>query len=114
MFPVQGRNNLGHTSWEGMMCGLSQSGSNSFGTWNPKTRRAVERGNFVFVETPPHLLTPSRRDLPLQGLEALSFDFSNNSVDDNCTSRQDMVQAVRDYTSSLDFDVNDPAELLTV
>jgi len=25
-----------------------------------------------------------------------------------------MVQAVRDYTSSLDFDVNDPAELLTV
>ena len=87
---------------------------NSFGTWNPKTRRAVERGNFVFVETPPHLLTTSRRDSPLQGLEAPSFDFSNNSVDDNCTSRQDMVQAVRDYTSSLDFDVNDPAELLTV
>ena len=114
VFPVQGRNKLGNTSWEETMCGLSQSGSNSFGTWNPKTRRAVERGNFVFVETPPHLLTPSRRDSPLQGLEAPSFDFSNNSVDDNCTSRQDMVQAVRNYTSSLDFDVNDPAELLTV
>ena len=114
VFPVQGRNKLGNTSWEETMCGLSQSGSNSFGIWNPKTRRVVERGNFVFVETPPHLLPPSRRASPLQGLEAPSFDFSDNSVDDNCTSREDMVQAVRDYTSLLVFDVNDPAELLTV
>ena len=89
VFPVQGRNKLGNTSWEETMCGLSQSGSNSFGIWNPKTRRVVERGNFVFVETPPHLLPPSRRASPLQGLEAPSFDFSDNSVDDNCTSRED-------------------------
>ena len=81
---------------------------------NPKTGRVVERGNFVFVETLPHLLPLSRRLSPLQGLEAPSFDFSDNSVDDNYTLREHMVQVVRDYTSYLDFDVNDLAELFTV
>ena len=115
VFSVQGRNGrnkLGHTSWEGMMCGLSQSGRNSFGIWNPKTCRVVVGRNFVFVETPPHLLPPSRRLSPLQGLERPSFVFSDKSLDDNYTSRNHMVQSVRDYTSSLDFGVNDPAKLL--
>ena len=114
MFPVQGRNKLGHTSWERTICGLSQSGSNSFGIWNSKTCRVVEREFIVFVETPPHWLPPFRRLSPLQVLEARSSAFGDNSVDDNYTSREDMVQTVRDYTNSLDVDVNGPAELLTV
>ena len=91
-----------------MACGFSQSESNSFRIWNPKTRRVVENGNVVFIETPPHLLPPSRRLLPLQGLEAPTFDFSDNSLDDNYTSREDMIHDVQDCTSALDFDANDP------
>ena len=48
----------------------------------------------------------------LRGLEDPTFDFSDNSLDDNYTSREDMIQDVQDYTSVLDFDANDPAELL--
>ena len=78
---------LGHTSWEGMVRGFSQSKSNSFRIWNPKTNRVVESRNVVFNETPPHLLPPSRRHSPSQGVEDPSFDFRDNSRDDNYTSR---------------------------
>ena len=103
---------LGHTSWEGMVRGFSQSKSNSFRIWNPKTNRVVESRNVVFNETPPHLLPPSRRLSSLQGLEDPTFDFSDHILDDNYISREDMIQDVQDYTSVLDFDANDPAELL--
>ena len=85
VFPVQGRNKLGNTSWEETMCGLSQSGSNSFGIWNPKTRRVVESRNVVLIETPPHLLPPSRRLSPLQGLEAPTFNFSATTASTTTT-----------------------------
>ena len=62
---IKDANKLGHTSWEGMMCGFSQNESNSFRTFNPKTRRDVESRNAVFIETPPHLPPPSRRLSPL-------------------------------------------------
>ena len=93
------------------MCGFIQSESNSFRISNPKKRRVVESRSIVFIGT-PHLPPPSRRLSPLQGLERPSFVFSDKSLDDNYTSRNHMVQSVRDYTSSLDFGVNDPAKLL--
>ena len=99
---IQDVNKLGHTSWEGMVCGVSQNGSNSFRTWNPKTRLVVESRNVAFLE-PLHLLPPSRRLSTLQGLEAPSFDFSDNSLDYNYTSREDLIRDVEDYTSALDF-----------
>ena len=94
------------------MCGFSQSESNSFRMWNPKTRRAVESKNVVFIETLLHLLSPFRRLSPPQGLEAPTFEISDNSLDNNCTSREDVIQDVRDYTSASDFDTNDLIELL--
>ena len=97
-----------------MVCGFSQNESNSFRTWNPKTRRVIESRNIVFIETPPHLLPPLTLWLsPLQGLEAPTFDLSGNSLDDNYSSRKDMIQDARDYTSALDFDANDPLLILT-
>ena len=77
-----------------------------------ETRRVVESRNVVFIETPQHLLPPSKRLSSLQGLEASMFDFSYNSLDDNYTSREDMIQDVQDYINALDFDANDPTELL--
>ena len=65
------------------MCGFIQNESNSFRIWNPKTPRVVESWNIIFIETPPYFLPATRRLSPLQGLEAPSFDFSNNSLDDN-------------------------------
>ena len=80
---IKDANKLGHTSWEGMVCGFSQNESNSLRIWNPKMRRVVESRSVVFIETPPHLLPPSRRLSPLQDLEAPMFDFSDNSLDEN-------------------------------
>lgn len=96
-----------------MLCGFSQNKSNPFRIWNPKTHRAAERRNAVFIEAPPHLLPPSRRTSPLQGLEAPSFYFSDNSLDNNYNSRGDMIRDVEDYNpSALDFDVNNATYLL--
>ena len=78
---------LGHTSWERMVCVFSQNDFNSIRVWNFNTRRVVENGNVIFIETPPHLLPPSRRHSPSQGVEDPSFDFRDNSRDDNYTSR---------------------------
>ena len=58
-------NKLGHTSWKGMACGFSQTESKRLRTWNPKRCRVVESRNIVFIETPPHLLPPSRSERPL-------------------------------------------------
>ena len=76
---VKDATKLGHTSSEGMVCGFSQNESKSFRIWNPKTHRVVESRNVVFIETPPHVLPPSRRLSPLQGLEAPLLDLSDNS-----------------------------------
>ena len=61
----------------------------------------------VEIETPPQLLPLSRRLSPLQELGAQTFDFSDNRLDDNYTSRDDMIQDVQDYTSALDLDAID-------
>ena len=65
----------------------------------------------VEIETPPQLLPLSRRLSPLQELGAQTFDFSDNRLDDNYTSRDDMIQDVQDYTCALDVDADNPAEL---
>ena len=57
-------NKLGHTSWEGMVCGFRETESYSFRIWNPKTRRVMESMNVVFIETPPNLLPAARRLSP--------------------------------------------------
>ena len=49
---IENPNELGHTSWEGMVCGFSETENNSNRIWNPKTRRVVESRNVVFIETP--------------------------------------------------------------
>ena len=49
---IENPNKLGHTSWEGMVCGFSETENNSYRIWNPKTRRVVESRNVVFIETP--------------------------------------------------------------
>ena len=82
---IKDSNKLGDTSWEEMVCGFSQSESNSFRIWNPKTRRVVESRNVVLIETPPHLLPPSRRLSPLQGLEAPTFNFSATTASTTTT-----------------------------
>ena len=106
-------NTLGHTSWEGMLCGFSQNESNSFRFWNPKTRRVVESRNFVFIEAPSHLRLPSWRISPLQGLEALTLDFYDKSLDYNYSSRNHSIQNAKDYTSALEFEANEPLHIPT-
>ena len=102
---IKSLNKLGHTSWEGMMCGFSETESNSYRIWNPKPRRVVESRNVVFIETPPNLLSTARQLSPQQDLESPSYDFS----DDNYVSHGDMLWDVQNYTSALDFGVDTPA-----
>ena len=61
---IKNPNKLGHKSWEGMVCGFSETESNSYRIWNPKTRRVVESRNVVFIETPQILLPATRRLSP--------------------------------------------------
>ena len=42
---IKNPNKLGHASWERMVCGFSETESNSYPIWNPKTRRVVESRN---------------------------------------------------------------------
>ena len=69
-------------------------------------KRQVYSRNVVFIDTAPHLLSPSIRPLPPQGLEASSFDYSNKSLNDKDTSREDMMRDLEDYASALDADAN--------
>ena len=48
---IKDPNKLGHTSWEGMVCGFHEAENNSYRIWNPKTRRVVENRNVIFIET---------------------------------------------------------------
>ena len=40
-------NKLGHTSWEGMVCGFSKTVSNSYLIWNPKRGAWWRAGNII-------------------------------------------------------------------
>ena len=106
---IRNSNKLRHTSWEGMVCGSSETESNSYRIWNPKTRRVVESRNVVFIETPPNLLLVARRLSPQQDLESPSYDFSDDTLDDNYVSHDDMLRDVQNYTSALNFGVDTPA-----
>ena len=106
-------NQLGRTSWRGIVCGFSHNERSSFRVWNPRTCRAVESRKIVLIDTPPDLLFLSRRLPPLQGLKSSTFDFNNNSLDDNYSSRKDTAQDAKGYTSALDFDANTPPRILT-
>ena len=92
-----------------MVCGFSETESNSCHIWNPKTRRMVGSRNVVFIKTPPHLLPAARRLSPQQDLESPSYDFSVNTLDDSYVSHDNMLLDVQNYTSVLDFGVDTPA-----
>ena len=98
---------LGHTSWEGMVCGFSENESNSYHVWNPKTRRVVEARNVVFIETPPHLIPQPSQPSLLHRLQSSSLKFTEDTLDDNYVSNEEMLQDVRDYTAAaLDFNID--------
>ena len=97
---------LGHTSWKGMVCGFSENESNSCRVWNPKTRRVVEARNVVFIETPPHLIPQPSQPSPLYRLQSSSLKFTEDTLDDNNVSNEEMLQDVRDYTAALDFNID--------
>ena len=88
-------NKLGHTSWEGMVCYFSETESNSYRIWNPEMRRVVESRNAVLIETPPNLLSAARRLSPEQYIESPSYDFIDDTLDDNYVSHYDMLQTCR-------------------
>ena len=100
---------LDHTLWEGMVCGFSETESNFYHIWNPKMRRVVERRNVIFIETPPNLLPAARRLSPQQDLESPSYDFSDDTLDDNYVSHDNTLRDVQNYPSALDFGVDTPA-----
>ena len=104
---IKNSNKLGHTSWEGMVCGFSETESNSYRIWNPKTRRVVESRDVVFIETPPNLLPAARRLSPQQDLESPSYDYSDDTLYDNYVSHD--VRDLQNYTSALDFGFDTPA-----
>ena len=105
---IKKTNKLGHTSWEGMVCGFSETESNSYCIWTSKARRVVESRSVVFIETAPNVLPATRRLSP-QEPESPSYDFSNDTLDDNYVSHDDMLRDVQNYTSALDFGVDTPA-----
>ena len=106
---IKNPNKLGHTLWQGMVCGFNETESNSYRIWNPKTRRVVESRNVVFIETPPNLLPATRRLSPQQNLESPSYDFSDDTLNDNYVSHDDILRDMQNYTSALDFDVDTSA-----
>ena len=55
------------------------------------------------------LLSATRRHLPQQDLESLSYDFSDDTLDDSYVSHGDMLRDVQNYTLALDFGVDTPA-----
>ena len=93
---------LGNTSWEGMVCGLRETESNSYRICNPKRCRVLESRNVVFIEILPNLLPVARRLSPQQDLESPSYDFSDDTLDDNYVSHDDTLRDVRNYTPALD------------
>ena len=92
-----------------MVCGFSETESNSYRNWNPKTRRVMESRIVVFIETPRNLLPAARRLSSQHDLESPSCDFSHDTLDDNYVSHDDMLRDVQNYTSALDFGVDTPA-----
>ena len=106
---IKNLSKLGHTSWQGMVCGFSEIESNSYRVWSPKTHRVVESRNVVFIEIPPNLLPSAMRLSPQQDLESPSHDFSDDTLDDIYASHDDMLPEVQNCTSALDFGVDTPA-----
>ena len=107
---------LGHMSWQRMVCGFSETESNSYRIWNPKTRRVVESRNFVHRNT-----TKSAS----RGQQALAATRSRVTVVrfQRRHARRQLRLARRhaagraEYTSALDFGADTPVgtvELLLI
>ena len=92
---INNPNKLGHTSREGTMCGFSETESNSYHIWNPKTRRVVESRNVVFIETPRNLLPAAKWLSPQQDLESPLYGYIDDTLDDNYVSHDDMLPHVQ-------------------
>ena len=69
----------------------------------------MESRKVVFTETRPNLLPATRRLSPQQDLESPSYDFSDDTLDDNYALHDDMLRGVQNYTSALDFGVDTSA-----
>ena len=68
----------------------------------------VESRNAVFIEALPNLLPATRRLSPRQDLQSPSYDFSDDTLDDNYVSHDDILRDMQRYTSALDSDVDIP------
>ena len=106
---IKNPNKLDHTSWEWIVCGFSETESNSCRIWSLRTRRAVKRRNVVIIERPPKLVPATRRLSPQQALVSPSYDFSDDMLDDNYVPHDDMLRDVQNYTSTLEFGVDTSA-----
>ena len=91
-------NKVDHLSWKGIVYGFSKTESNFYSIWNPKPRRVVESRNVVSIKTPPNLLLAARQLSPQQDLESPSCDFSDDTLNDNYVSHDDMLWDVYNCT----------------
>ena len=92
-------------AWEGKLCGYSLE-NKSYRVWNPKTDHIVESSNVTFIEIPSHLLPPPSHLPPLHDLVRLSWDFDDNTLDNDYISYNDLLQDIRDYSGVLVFTAN--------
>ena len=90
--------------------GVYSEESKSYRVWNPKTSRVVESRKVTFIETKPHLLPPRLKLSPLQDLVLPSWDLDDDTLDNDYTSYDDLLQNVRDYIVVLDFTANIPVD----
>ena len=60
----------------------------------------------VFIETPPHLIPQPSQPSPLHRLQSSSLKLTEDTLDDNYVSSEEMLQDVRDYTAALDFNID--------
>ena len=63
------------------------------------------------IETRPQLLPPSRRLSPVQGLKAPRLASATIASTTTTLHAKTLYRMLEDYTTVLDFDANDPAEL---
>ena len=68
-------------------------------------KTTVASRNAVFIETPPNLLPATTQLSPPKSLESPSYDFSDDTLDDNYFLHDDMLRDVQNYTSALNFGI---------
>ena len=103
-------NKLGHTSWEGMMCGFSEAKRESYRIWDPKNASRGGEQERRFHRSNTKSISLGQGLSPQQDLESPLYDFSVDTLDDNDVSHDDMLRDVQNNASALDFGVDTPTE----